>query len=153
LIIDDTYDGEKVCKLVTYFISVAGTPSVNDYYFEIWPLDASYDFVGSAPIARSAKVDGNDSWSASEPEFTISSPVAFDFETYDHYALVIKAIDNDDAATTGGEVDADNYPRWYYDGAANGMTGCVGMAYWFSDGSLNTLTTDDAFRAVVHTMQ
>jgi hypothetical protein len=152
-VIDDTYAGSLVCKLVPYFISVAGTPSVNDYYLEIWPLNDSYVMQGSAPIARSAKVDGNDSWSASEPEFTIASPVAFDFGSYNYYALAIKAIDNDDPATTAGEYDGDNFVRWYYDSAANGMTGCVGMAYWYGDGSLLTLETSDAFRCVVHTMQ
>lgn len=150
LIWDDGSSG-SICAIKFYIYDVTGDVTGLDYYAEVWLLDG--DSLQDSIIGRSAKVDGA-AWSDELVAFTFSTPADYDCTGANQYALVMKAIANDAAATTTGTYSDTNYPRTRYSNGVNTMTGNVSRATWNGAGSyIGVNDSSDMIRVEVWTMQ
>lgn len=151
-VFDDSSSG-TICQVDVYIYDMQGTASANDYYVEIWLLDGSDNLSSLVTNGRSDKVDGA-AWSAESVTFTFSTNPTYDCTGGNQYGILIKSIDDDDAASTAGEFDGTNYPRVRYNNAANSMTHCESLAYWDSgDSAADSLDATDMPYMEVHTIQ
>ena len=151
MVFDDAATG-TLCQVDFWFGNSGGTPANNDYYAELWLLDGGLALASLVSDGRSAKVDGS-SWSGAWQSFTFSTPPTYDCTGTNKYAILVKAIDNDDAAATAGEFDGTNYTSLGTDDDDNTMTGCEGVATWSAAGALNSIEAPDDPFMVIYTMQ
>ena len=107
---NDTAATGTICQVAFKFFDDHGTPTLNDYYAEIWLMDGD-NLTGSA-LARSNKVDGA-AWDAEWQIFVFPTPYTYLQNT--NYGIVVKSIDNADAAATIGESDGTNYTSIAHD--------------------------------------
>lgn len=129
-----------------------GDLALLDYYAEVWLLDGSDGL--DTLIGRSAKVDGVDSWADELVEFTFSTPAAYNCTGTNQYGVIVKALDNNDAATTAGKSSATNFAETRYHNSSNTMTHCVAKAEWdSSDNSITAKETSQMPYMSIGTMQ
>lgn len=153
-ILDDSDTGSICEYTIQVYQAQSGIDAERDYYAEVWLLDGARDFnPAGSPVARSDKVDGDDTWSAEDVTFTFSTPGSYDCTGSNEYGVMVKSVADGAAAATAAGYDGTYYISVRYDGSANGVSGCVGYATWDSDGASNTVTTSDAPYFELSTMQ
>ena len=141
-----------VCRVDVKIGNPQGDLTVNDYYVEIWLVDGSNEL--DTFQGRSEKVDGSNAWYWTWVEFTFAADVTLDCTGSNEYAIVIKAIDSGDAASTAGEYDSTNYAAvaWVND-QGSAMTNFSRRGSWAADGSLTNSDYDDWWNVKVYTKQ
>jgi len=148
---NDAASGGDICQVDWYVVGSPGAPSVNDYYCEIWSVDGSSPPHLNALQGRSDKVDGNDNWATEFVVFAFSSDVSYSQST--DYAIILKAIDNNDDPATVGEYDDTNYITIGFDDENNSTTKTFGLRTWKADGTDNQVDVEDDMLIKVHTKQ
>ncbi len=156
-VIIDISGAPKVCSVSLVIGNTQSGISAYDYYFEVIPLDSSYNFVADFTdhiIDRSEKVDGTTVWSYTSVTFTFATPVAASYSGSDYAAVAIKAIaDGADASTRGG-YNSTVFCAYRYDNDAGvAATGTVGRGRWSASGTLTDSDTDDNLVISISTMQ
>ena len=151
LIFDDGSSG-SICTVSLLFQSNTGDLALLDYYAEVWLLDGSDGL--DTLIGRSAKVDGVDSWADELGKITFSTPAAYDCTGTNQYAVIVKALNNNDAATTAGKSSATNFATTRYHATSNTMSHAVAKAEWDStDNSITDKQTSQMPYMSIGTMQ
>ena len=153
-ILDDATTG-SICS-VTFKLSENGgiIQTARDYYAEVWLLDGARAFnPAGSPVARSELQTGLSAWNDTDVEFTFTVSGDYDCSGTNEYAVVVKSIDYGDPATGAASFDGTNFASLRYDGDANGISGCVGYAYWNTAGALGGVATADAPYFILNTDQ
>jgi len=152
VVFDDANSG-SICRVDLTLGGKQGDISGLDYYVEVWLLDAGLDLVTN--VGRSDKVDGNNSWDYSLVPFNFTTSAPYDCTTSDQkYAIFVKAIANDAAASTAGAFSETNYCFMYMNDEANAVSHLEGVGLWADTTNvLTSVDVEDDLRFTVYTEQ
>jgi hypothetical protein len=149
IVFDDGSSG-TICEVKWFLGNTGGTPSLNDYYCEVWLLDVSNNH--SLLIGRSGVVTGA-AWGAGTLVTFASINAAYDCSGTNKYGIELKGVDTGDPVDTVGEIDTTNYISIGGDDEADTMVGNEGSAYWDGSGVYTLGDAEDDPMIIIRTLQ